>query len=233
MRKAPLFLMMLTAIAVCVGDLEAKTREDAWEVSVFVTHLDGERDTGIDNSIGGAFSFGFNFSAKVESEFLVTFNTVDFGGEDDATEEAIRTAGANPSVIGGIPERDDRLIKAIFSVTANFLADRETNTIPYVSAGLGFIQERRDAFPLLVRVDNPNADPNDPNIPAVLTVETEGRESFDTSAVLTLAVGARTFFTDNFGIRYEARYFHHDSFEFGQDEYQLAAGATWMFGGQK
>ena len=108
---------------------------------------------------------------------------------------------------------DDDFVRAVGVIVGNFLTDRDTKTVPFVLAGVGVIQETRKAF-----TDGSGV---------------EVAESFDSSALLSIGVGARTFFTDNWGIRYEVRYNHHDSFTKGQDEYLAAIGISWVVGGQK
>lgn len=188
MRKAPLFVILLTA-ALCAPDASAKNRDKAWEFGAFVTHVDGDRvSASVDNSFSGGIRIGYNFSSRVEAELMIS---------------------ANSSEVAG---RDADFVRAIGVITGNFLTDRETRTIPFVTAGLGVINETRDAF----------------------TDRSTGKrvlESFDSAAVLTLGVGARTFFNENWAIRYEVRYAHHDTFEVSQDEFFVAIGATWMVGG--
>jgi hypothetical protein len=58
-------------------------------------------------------------------------------------------------------------------------------------------------------------------------------EAFDSAALLTLAVGSRYFFNENWAVRYEARYFHHDAFDTGQDVYVLDVGVSWVLGGRQ
>ncbi len=103
--------------------------------------------------------------------------------------------------------------RAMIELSGNFLSDRDTSTFPYIVAGLGVVSETRDAF-------------EDPNGVEVL-------ESYDAAAVLTMGLGARTFFHDDWAIRYEARYFHHDLFEASQDEYEISAGVSWILGGKR
>ncbi|HKY31260.1 MAG TPA: outer membrane beta-barrel protein [Candidatus Polarisedimenticolia bacterium] len=90
-------------------------------------------------------------------------------------------------------------------VTGNFLTDREISTIPYITAGLGIITGEVDTEP----------------------------EAFDAGTILMLGVGARTFWHDDWGVRYEVRYNHQDWFEENQDEYVLALGITYLLGGEK
>ena len=232
MRKALSLTLIATLLSLPAA--QAKNRDKAWEFGAQVTNIDGDKDGEIENGIGTTLMFGYNISAKIEAELSLTANTVDFSAVDDALTAAVDGAGVGGRLVGAPPDRDDSFLRAILMITGNFLTDRETRFIPYISAGLGVIQETRDAFPMTVDVVNP-ADPNgaDPNIPNRIQVPTNALESFDSSAILTLTVGSRTFFSDNWGIRYELRYNHHDSFETSQDEYQVSAGVTWVVGGQK
>ena len=97
-------------------------------------------------------------------------------------------------------------------VTGNFLNDRGLKNVPYFAAGVGAIQMTVDPF----TDSSGNREP----------------EAFDSAALLTIAVGMRTFLSENWGLRYETRYFHHDVFEEGQDEYVVDVGLTFVLGGQ-
>lgn len=235
MRKALSLTLIATMLSLPVA--QAKNRDKAWEFAAMATNVDGDKDADIENGVGATLMLGYNFSAKLEAELSLTTNTVDFSAVDDALTALLEIPEAdleNGRVEGPIPEREDSFLRAVLQITGNFLTDRETRFVPYISAGLGVIQETRDAFPVAINYVNP-ADPNglDPNIPNRITIQQNALESFDSSAILSLSVGARTFFSDNWGIRYEVRYNHHDSFDASQDEYQITAGVTWVVGGQK
>ena len=102
--------------------------------------------------------------------------------------------------------------------------------IPFISAGLGVIQEDRDNLP--IQVSKQDCDMNGNNCVTAIVPGTYNEARFDTGSLLTFGVGARTFFTENWAIRYEVRYFHHDTLETNQDEFSLGVGATWVIGGQ-
>ena len=189
MRKIHLFALMLLATIGFVSNAEAKNRDKSWEFSAMVSHYDPDHNTGVKNSIGEQIRFGYNFTKKIEAEFSYSITSTEIDGHDDD------------------------FVRALGHITASFLTDRDSHTLPYISAGLGVIQETRAAF--------------------TDSTGTRVLESFDSSAILTLAVGARTFFNDNWGVRYEVQYGHHDSFTLGQDEYVISAGITWVVGGQK
>ena len=205
MRKSPLFLMLTIALMLATP-VEAKNRDGAWEISVMDFSMNPDDKFDIDNSFGPALSVGYHFSATIEVELFTFFTSTDIEG------------GIGPGPVGnkafGMTEAD--YLRTTVSITGNFLTDRDGSTIPYVSAGLGIIRETREAC-------DTNADPScEPQL-----------ESFDSSAALSLALGARTFFTDWFGIRYELRYYHHDSFDLNQDEFAFGFGATFLMGGDK
>src|SRR5262249_6518771 len=107
---------------------------------------------------------------------------------------------------------DDSFRRTVLLITGNLLTDRDTKTVPYISAGLGIIQETRAAF-------------TGPAGPVF--------ESFDASAILSIGLGARTFSTDSLAAGQEAHYNRQDSFDQGQNEYILSAGITWIVGGKK
>ena len=191
MRKAPLVLMLIASVAF-VSTAEAKIRDKSWEVGAFVGHVDGSSNGGVDNGEGFGLTAGYCFSPKVEVEALLQRNSAD------------------------VSDHDAQFTRLTLGITATFLADRETRTLPYVSAGLGTIQEKIYAY---------TDDRSGTNVRVA--------ESFDASALLTIGVGARTFFSENWAVRYEVRFNHHQAFDEGQDEYEVHAGITWVVGGQK
>ena len=188
MRKAPLVLAMIPLFLFASAAV-AKNRDKAWEFGAFIAHIDADRGADVDNAVGGELRFGYNFTAKVEAE--VTIN-----------QASSESAG-----------RDASFLRTAALITGNFLTDRETPWIPYISAGLGIITETVDA----------SRDSLGNELP----------EAFDAGTILTLGVGTRYFWNDNWGGRFEARYNHHDAFEENQDEYVLALGVTWIVGGAK
>jgi len=104
--------------------------------------------------------------------------------------------------------RDSSYLRSTLHITGNLLTDRETPWVPFITAGLGIITETIDA------------------------TETEA-ESFDAGTILTLGVGTRYFWNDNWAGRVEGRYNHHDAHEENQDEYVVALGISWLLGGAK
>ncbi len=188
MRKAPLFLTLIASV-MFLPAANAKNRDHSYEFGLGFAHVDADSHEGIDNSTGPTIRFGYHFSAKIEAEVHAGWSSTQVYGHD---ADFLRTAAL---------------------ITGNFLTDRETNTIPYVSAGLGVINETIKSY-------------KDSNGNQVL-------ESFDSAALLTLGVGARTFFTDNWAIRYEGRYNHHNTFDMNQDEYVVSVAVTWIVGGEK
>ena len=253
MRKAPLSLMLIATLAFAPL-AEAKNRDKSWEFGALVGHIDGDRSAEVGNGISGELRFGYNFSSKVMAELWLSDERAEQGNRPDYLPLAIDAVPEsacpanfpnNPpaapclagiSTISPDVNKEVEFRRAIVTVTGNFLTDREGNTIPYISAGLGFIQETREGYPFEAKYFHSADDPNDPNTLRIITLQdTSGDvpEAFDSSAILTLAVGARTFFNDNWGIRYEVAYSHHNSFQVNQDEYAVRVGATWIFGGQK
>jgi opacity protein-like surface antigen len=221
--------------------LTAKNREKAWEFGAVAGWMDTDTPdsdtlTEIDNSIAYGLRFGYNFSAKIEAEVFADWQSSEAPtSATNTTLIGMPEAQIDPNtddflgITGGAENEDVDVLRAVLVITGNFLTDRETSTVPYVTAGLGVIQETRKGYEYEFGVRNTP----DPNMPTTFTdrVETDQiGERFDSSAILTIGVGARTFFTDNFGVRYEVRYVHHDSFDELVDEYITSVGVTWLVG---
>jgi len=241
MRKTYLALV-LVVLMIVPTPLVAKNREKAWEFGAMFGWMDTDTPdsdtlTKIDNSASYGLRFGYNFTSAVEAEIFADFQSSQAATSADATllfgmpQSQIdpNMGEAFLGVTGGAEEEDVTVLRAVAVITGNFLTDRESNTIPYVTAGLGVVQETRDGYSYEFAV---RTTPN-PNVPTSFTDSTRTdkiNERFDSSAVLTLGVGARTFFSDNFGVRYEIRYIHHDSFDELVDEYITSVGITWLVG---
>lgn len=150
-------------------------------------------------------------------------------------------------VTGIAPEFEDGddFLRGFAQVTANFLVDRETRTKPYLSGGVGVVSETREAFPYSATYQTTAPDntlcpdgtegPDGDNLRETCTYTQTGDnpERFDSAFLITLGAGARTFFSDWFGVRYEARYLRHDTFVEGQNEWLVTVGATFVLGGEK
>lgn len=195
MRKTRFFLALI-AMTMLVNLVEAKNREKAWEFSAMggwmnTDEIDDPEVVSSDNSGAIAFRFGYHFSATLETEITAEFNKADTG------------------------DSESEFVRAALVLTGNFLTDRDTRTIPYISAGLGVINQTVDAYTL----EGP-------------IMDTEVGEQFDSAALLTIGFGARTFFNDWFGLRYQIRYLHHNTFEENQDEFLVGFGVTIVVGGE-
>lgn len=241
MRKTSLALV-LVVLMIVPTQLVAKNREKAWEFGAMFGWMDTDTPdsdtlTKIDNSSSLGLRFGYNFSPTVEAEIFADYQSSQAPTSDNATslfgmpEMQIdpNMGEAFLGVTGGAEDEDITALRAVAVITGNFLTDRETNTIPYITAGLGVIQETREGYTYEFTVRTTP----DPNVPTTFTDSTRTdkiNERFDSSAILTIGVGARTFFSDNFGVRYEIRYIHHDSFDELVDEYITSVGITWVIG---
>ncbi|HEY3176022.1 MAG TPA: outer membrane beta-barrel protein [Candidatus Polarisedimenticolia bacterium] len=251
MRKAPLFLTLILTLAFASA-VEAKNRDKSWEFGALVNHIDGDFNAKSSNGIAGELRFGYNFSSKLMAELWLSDEQTEQGNTPDFQLLGLRSIREDPCpnvfdantptcTTAIFPTTADfnksvELRRAIVTVTGNFLTDRDGNTIPYISAGLGFIQETREpsTFETPYRVSED--DDNNPSTPRVISdrnAKGDVLESFDSSAILALSIGARTFFNDNWGVRYEVGYAHHNSFDKNQDEYTMRVGMTWIVGGQK
>ncbi len=204
MRTVSLFLLLTAAAG--IGSAEAGLRENSWELGASFTHVDGDRDAGVDNGTGGTLRCGYSMSEKIEAEVLLLLSSAD----------------VNLLGVRDIPAEFDH---GIVQIVGNFLNDRGYKHVPYISAGIGIINVTVDPFTAIVGNEQ-TPDPND-------TVSEKQPEAFDSAALLSLAVGSRYFFNEDWAIRYELRYFHHDAFDEGQDVFVLDVGASWVIGGQR
>ena len=243
MRKTSLALV-LVVLMILPTSLSAKNREKAWEFGALFGYMDTDTPdsdvlTKIDNSSSYGLRFGYHFTAAVEAELFVDYQSSEAPTDDDTVtfyempqDDLDPDPNAGELFIGTSPGPDSEdvtVLRAVLAITGNFLTDRDGSTVPYITAGLGVIQETRDGFPF--EYDVSVADPN-LGLPTRVTETRSGEvgERFDSSAILTIGVGARTFFSDNFGVRYEIRYVHHDSFDELVDEYITSVGVTWLLG---
>lgn len=220
--RVALVLVLSAASATPAG-----IHEKGYEVGVYGGAENGDQRTQVPDShilglrAGGSFGFraGYAFSKKIMAEV-----TVDgFPASRDVT---VRVGPAT------LPARqiptnvhfDTTFIAYTLGLTANFLTERDVKTAPYFDVSLGFLTEDRDSSTFSVRTN-----PSDPNT----TINGVVLARKDTATALTVGGGARTFFTDALGLRYELKYIHHDTFGINQDGFQLSVGATFVIGGKK
>ncbi|HZE89924.1 MAG TPA: outer membrane beta-barrel protein [Verrucomicrobiae bacterium] len=197
----------------------AGIRDKAYEVGVYAGIENGDQRTSVPS--GGSFGIraGYAFTKKIMAEL-----TVDgFPASRQITERV-----GDPSLpIQQVPIETNpsaTFVSYMLGLTANFLTERDVKTNPYFNVSLGFVNESRGSSDFTVRTN-----PNDPN--SVISGTVLARK--DTGTGLSVSAGARTFLRNNFGIRYEVRYIHHDTFAINQDGFQFSAGATFVLGGKK
>ncbi|MBI3448552.1 MAG: porin family protein [Acidobacteria bacterium] len=197
----------------------AGIRDKAYEVGVYGGVENGDHRTSVKS--GGSFGIraGYLFTKKIMAEL-----TVDgFPASRDITERV-----GDPSLpVLQVPVQTKpsaTFVSYMLGLTANFLTERDTKTNPYFNVSLGFVNESRGSSDFSVRTN-----PNDPNSVVAGTILARK----DTGTGLSVSAGARTFLRNNFGIRYEIRYIHHDTFTINQDGFQFSAGATFVLGGKK
>ncbi len=243
MRRA--LCLVLAAGLVLPATATAKNRDKSWEFSAFASHLDGDPAVPVDNDFGYGIIIGYDLTAKLGTELLLSQTNTSYGALPDLATVASESVPPNPDpnnrVFAGFgaltPRINDsvEIFRAIAQVTATFFSDREVRTAPYITAGLGITQETRSPFTFDAdyRFEDPEISPADPNRNVFVPGRREVVEAFDSSAILTIGAGGRTFLTDNWGIRYEVRYYHHDSFDRNQDEFQFLLGATLVVGGSR
>lgn len=222
--------------------------DKSFEIGVHGGIQSGDTNANVssDSTIGFKFAYAVTQRIMIElavDRFDTTREITGFAG--DPSQPALQQEFSNVS--------GTEFLYVSLGLTANFLTETDSRTIPYVSVGLGSAVEERDAaqFCLDLKKDlDPNVasavrcsditpdghvrDPNRniPNPDQEVSWQTYRQEK-DSGTMLSVAVGARTFFGEWFGVRYEARYYHHDTFEMNQDAFEASAGATFVLGGRR
>ncbi|HXI03490.1 MAG TPA: outer membrane beta-barrel protein [Candidatus Saccharimonadales bacterium] len=131
-------------------------------------------------------------------------------------------------------------------LTASFRTATDARTLPYITVGMGSVVQTRAGARFCVDLKpgssvtcadvNPDGTKKDPNASFDPGVEVSWQEFLpreDTGTLLTVGAGARTFFTDWIGVRYEVKYYHHDAFDENQDTFEGTFGATFFLGGRR
>ncbi len=197
-------------------------------------------------------TYGFTFGYAISQRIMIELGVDKY----DTSHEVTGFAGDPSQPANQVPfsnEAGTDFLYVSMGLTANFLTESDSATIPYLSVGLGSVVEDRAAsqFCLDLQPDpDPNAagavacsditpdghvkDPNQniPNPEEEVSWQTHLNEQ-DSGVLLTVGLGARTFFNDWFAVRYEVRYYHHDTFDQNQDAFEATAGATFILGGRR
>ena len=240
MRRSTLLRIAVAAVLCAATVTPAGIRDRGFEAGFYGGQEIGDADTHVNSSPAYGVRFAYAVNRKVMAELNVdVFNTTfDYVGRAGDPSFPVNQVPFSENVATGF-------VSYTLGMTANFLADRDVKTTPYLSVGVGVMTEDRagtqfcvDLFPQDttkcsdVDPDGGLVDPNSNKDPNGVDWITEIRRR-DTGTALTIAVGGRTFLTNWFGIRYEGRYYHHDTFSNNQDAFQVSVGATFTFGGKK
>ncbi len=242
-------LVRLALAALCAATATpAGIIKKAYEVGLYGGIESGDNNENISSDSAFGLRVGYALTPKLMAELNVdAFDTRRevTGLAGDASQPANQVPFSQPAGAS--------FLGYSIALTANFLTEKDANTKPYLSVGLGFITEERDGAVFCVDTDTGPKDLNGNQITSCADVTPDGRvldpnrprlnpgeifwvttlDEKDTGSLLTFAVGARTFFSDRFGIRYEGRYYHHEAFNANQDAFELTAGATFVLGGKK
>jgi hypothetical protein len=247
--KRTLLPRIAIAAALCAATATpAGIREKAYEIGFYGGIENGGNRANVHSNSSYGLKLGYFFSRKLM--FEVTVDSY------DTTRDFEGRAGDPTIPANQIPFTHNaatRFTSYTAGLTANFLTDREVKTTPFLSVGVGGVTEARKGAQFCVDLQ-PETDPQNPN-PLNATcadvrpngslkdpnskVDPTGIEWFtfvnakDAAPVIYLAVGARTFLTPWLGVMYEGRWYHHDTFGFNQDVFQLTAGASFVLGGKK
>ena len=240
MRRSALLRIAVAAVLCAATVTPAGIRDRGFEAGFY-----GGQETGdVDTNIKSHLAYGVKFAYAVNRKLMAELNVDSFNTSFDY----IGRAGDPSFPVNQVPfsrSVDTDFMSYTLGMTANFLTDREVKTTPYLSVGIGVMTEVRsgtqfcvDIFPQDstkcsdVKPDGGLVDPNSNKDPNGVDWITEIRRR-DTGAAVTIAVGGRTFLTNWFAIRYEGRWYHHDTFGNNQDAFQATVGATFTFGGKK
>ena len=221
----------------------AEVRKEAYELGVYGGIENGDNNLNVASNHAFGLRFGYAISAKIMAELNVDMfdtNREITGFAGDPSQPATQ----RPFAV----DAPTQFTSFTAALTANFLTEREVNTKPFLTVGLGIVSEERDGTNECVDLNPAQTDPTrcsdvfpngsskDPTNPMIQPNSVSWQQFLpekDTGTALTLGFGARTYFGPWFGLRYEARYFHHDSFNANQDAFQLSVGATFVLGGSK
>lgn len=239
MRRSVL-LSSVMMLAFAVSAAEAGIREKGFELGVYGGSQSGDDEADVEGDVTYGFKIGYNITRKLALQFDADFT--------DTTQEYSGMAGSPAQPANQVPystETDTSFQYYSFGLTANFLTERDGKTFPYANVGVGMVTQERGAasvctdlnkFDSITCADvNSNGTPVDPNqnIPAGSVEYNNYIDEKDTGALISMAVGARTFFAPWFAVRYEIRYWHHDAFNENQDNLGLMVGASFALGGKK
>jgi hypothetical protein len=235
------------ALVCAMGTAPAGVRDGMYELGAYGGIQAGDNNENVSSDSAFGARFGYALSRKI----MIELNLDSF----DTTKEIVGRAGRPDLPANQRPyshEVGTSFLAYSVGLTANFLTDRDVRTTPYLSVSLGAVTEERDAALFCVDLRpnrgvpstpqnpvcsdlNPDGTPVDPNYnPARDSVDYVSLlKDKDSGALLAFAVGGRTFLSNSFAVRYEGRWYHHNTFRANQDAFELSVGATFVLGGQK
>lgn len=243
MRRTMIGLAVGAALLCAVTPSAGGIYEKGWEFSLMGGGQIGDSDAEVDRDVSYNLRIAYALTPKIEIEFAY--------GKFDTTRDITGSAGdpSSPTAQVDFSETGDtEFTYYSLGLTANFLTETDSSTLPYISVGLGSAEERRDGrqfcIDLIVdanpwtcadilpdgRLADPSSGIQNPTQQVSWQTELDRR---DTGTLLTLGGGARTFLVDWFAVRYEVRYYHHDTFEINQDAFEISVGASFVVGGRR
>jgi hypothetical protein len=241
MKSRRLFPILAVLLLFAVSANPAGIREKSFELGLYGGIEDGDNDAnvGSSNAWGGKVAYAFS------RRLMLELNIDHF----DSTRELVGRAGPNDQPANQIPYSitpDTEFMIYTVGLNANFFTDRDVRTKPFLGVGLGAATEDLQGGTTCIDLNKfdgiqcsdfkPNGFPKDPNQPPASPSDIDIVNKLPrkaTGTALTMSAGARTFLADWFGIRYEVRYFHHDTFNVNQDHFEASVGATFVVGGKK
>ncbi len=248
MRSSRIF--MACGLFACCASLPAVAGiyDKCFEIGVSGGIQSGDNN----QNVSSGSSYGLKFAYAISQRIMIELSVDKY----DTTRDITGFAGPPSQPANQVEFSNEAGTDFLYigmGLTANFLTESDSATIPYVSVGLGSVVEERAASQFCLDL-KPDADPNssaavacsditpdgqvkDPNQNIANPDEEVSWQTFldekDSGTLLTVGIGARTFFNDWFAVRYEVRYYHHDTFDQNQDAFEATAGATFVLGGRR
>lgn len=240
MRGSQICLVAGVILLCAAGPSAAGIYEKGFELG-----LDLGRQSSNEPGVSGDSSFGLKVGWAITQKLMIEGDYAHFN-----TQREYNGFAGDPSSpanqVSFARQATTEFEYYTIGLTANFRTETDARTLPYITVGMGSVVQSRAAAHFCVDLKpagsitcadvNPNGTKKDPNAgfdPSVEVAWLDFLPREDTGTLLTVGAGARTFFTDWVGVRYEVKYYHHDAFDENQDTFEGTFGATFFLGGRR